>query len=296
MLLVSWNVEFYTCFMQLLFIFLLGLATGSFLNVLIDRLPQDRSILGRSQCDFCKKKLKAKDLVPVFSYLVLKGKCRYCSKKLSTQYPIVELLTGIVFVLTWSYIPIINNVILGTRQLAGTPESILIRFWTSQNDILRLLYLGLISSLIVIFFADWKYHVIPDQMQIILFVFSAAIIYLEGFFTPFSFLIRLSDGLIVMLPILGLYLLTKGKGMGFGDVKLAFIIGFFLQIVAGLLAIYFAFVSGAIFGGFLVFLKKKKFKDSIAFGPFLALGFAVMIFFGKPIIEFLQRFYFNIGF
>lgn len=164
------------------------------------------------------------------------------------------------------------------------------------NDGLKLAYLGLISSLIVIFIADWKYHVIPDQMQIILFVFSTMIIYFEGFFTPFSLLIRLLDGVIVMLPILGLYLVTKGKGMGFGDVKFAFVIGFFLQLIAGLFAIYFAFVGGAIFGTFLVFLKKKKFKDSIAFGPFLALGFAVMIFFGKPILEFFQKFYFDIKF
>lgn len=257
--------------MVLSFLFLLGLATGSFLNVLIDRLPRDRSIFGRSQCDFCKKKLKAKDLIPVFSYLFLKGKCRYCGKKLSIQYPVVELLTSIMFVLSWMYLP----------------TSV---YW------LKITYLGLISSLVVIFIADWKYHVIPDQMQIILFVFGATIIYFEGFFAPFYLTIRLRDGLVVMFPILGLYLVTKGKGMGFGDVKLAFIIGFFLQLIAGLFAIYFAFVSGAIFGSFLVFLKKKKFKDSIAFGPFLALGFAVMIFFGKPILEFFQQFYFDIRF
>ncbi len=274
--------------MEIFFVFLLGLATGSFLNVLIDRLPRDRNIVGRSECDFCKKKLKAKDLIPVFSYLVLKGKCRYCGKKLSIQYPLVELLTGIVFVL-------VSFAILGGGKSPINVGSF-IRPWRIQDDILLLAYLGLFSSLIVVFFADWKYHVIPDQIQIILFVFSAAIIFLEGFYTPFSLLIRLRDGVLVMLPILGLYLITKGRGMGFGDVKLAFVIGFFLQLITGLFVIYFAFVSGAFFGSLLVFLKKKKFKDSIAFGPFLALGFAVMFFFGKPILEFFQNFYFDIRF
>jgi len=254
--------------MELFFLFILGLAIGSFLNVLIDRLPQGRSIFGRSQCDFCKKELESKDLIPVISYLILKGRCRYCRKKLSIQYPLVEFLTGLLFVLSWLYLPISDYAI-------------------------KIVYLGIISSLLVIFIADWKYHIIPDQIQIIVLVLSTIIIYLTGLFTPFSFIIRLRDGLIVMLPILGLYLVTKGKGMGFGDVKLAFVIGFFLQIIAGLFAIYFAFVSGAIFGGFLIFLKRKKFKDSIAFGPFLALGFALMIFFGKPILEFFQKFYFD---
>lgn len=252
--------------MEILFIFLLGLATGSFLNVLIDRLPKNKSILGRSQCDHCRRKLKTLDLIPVFSYLFLAGRCRYCKKRLSWQYPLVELLTGALFVIIWIFVPV--------------------------NEVLKLFYLGLFSCLIVIFFTDWKYRIIPDQINITLFLFSLAIIYFGGFFSPNNLLIRLRDGLIVMLPIFGLYLVTKGKGMGFADVKLSFIIGFFLQILSGFYAIYFAFVSGAIFGVFLIFLKKKKMKDVIAFGPFLALGLAIMIFFGNAIVEFVKKFYF----
>jgi leader peptidase (prepilin peptidase)/N-methyltransferase len=257
--------------MLIIWLFLVGLAVGSFLNVLIDRLPKNKSIVGRSRCDFCHKKLKTKDLVPIFSFVFLSGRCRYCRKRLSWQYPLVELLTGITFVLSWLYLPV-------------TEPSV------------KIVYLGLFSSLIVIFFADWKYRVIPDQTQIILFVFVLAIIYFKGVFDPLSLLVRLADGILVMLPILLLYLVTQGKGMGFADVKLAFIIGFFLQTVAGLYAIYFGFVTGAVLGIFMIFFRKKKLRDVIAFGPFLALGFVVMIIFGQSILEFTRNFYFDIAF
>ncbi len=253
--------------MELFFLFVLGLAIGSFLNVLIDRLPRNKSIVGRSRCDFCKKQLTAKDLIPVFSYLTLKGKCRYCRRKLSLQYPLIELLTGFIFVFSWLYLPV-------------------------TDTILKIVYLGLISTLIVVFLADWKYHIIPDLIQVTLLIFCIVILYLQPASQPVFWLDHLRSGVIVMLPILLIYLVTKGKGMGFADVKLAFIIGFFLQLTAGLYAIYFAFVSGAIYGIFLIILKKKKMKDSIAFGPFLALGFVLMIFFGPSIISFFAKFYF----
>lgn len=211
--------------------------------------------------------MAVKDLIPVFSYLALKGKCRYCRRKLSLQYPLVELLTGLVFVLSWIYLP-------------------------NAADGIKIVYLGLISTLIVVFLADWKYHVIPDQIQITLLIFCIVILYLQPAAQPVFWVDHLRSGVIVMLPILLIYLVTKGKGMGFADVKLAFIIGFFLQLIPGLYAIYFAFISGAIYGSFLIILKKKKMKDAIAFGPFLALGLALMIFFGTSIISFFAKFYF----
>ncbi len=253
--------------MVLIYLFVVGLAIGSFLNVLSDRLPKGKSILGRSQCDFCHKKLSAKDLVPVFSFLLLQGRCRYCNRKLSVRYPMVELLTGLFFIISWVYLP-------------------------ETNVIVKIFSLGLISGLIVIFFADWKYTIIPDQIIITLLLFSISIFYLTGGLGWSFWLNHLLAGVTLVLPLLLIYLITKGRGMGLGDVKFAFVIGFYLGLIAGFFALYFAFIAGAIFGLILVFIQKKKLKDAIAFGPFLALGFLIMLFFGQQIINFFTKFYF----
>src|SRR3990167_6556457 len=132
-----------------LIIFILGASIGSFLNVLIDRLPKEGSINGRSHCDFCVKKIAWRDLIPVFSFFVLKGKSRCCHKKLSWQYPAVEFVTGLVFVMVFK-----DGPYLGTSLI----RSVLI--------------LSILSSLIVIFVSDLKYHLISDYILIALFVFS----------------------------------------------------------------------------------------------------------------------------
>lgn len=183
-----------------LFSFVLGSAIGSFLNVLIDRLPEEQSIMGRSHCDHCKKTLEPLDLIPIVSFIFLRGKCRYCHTKLSWQYPAIEFLTGIIFV------GIMNN------SLFLIPNS--------------LFHLSIACVFIVIFVADLKKHIIPDEMQIALFVTVFFLKVFQGM-TVVGFGYALIEGVIVMTPILFLYLLTKGRGMGFGDVKLALNIGFF---------------------------------------------------------------------
>lgn len=243
--------------MFLLFLFILGLVVGSFLNVLIDRLSQDQSILGRSECDHCKKKIQWFDLVPVFSYLNLRGRCRYCKKVISLQYPIVELLTGVLFIFTWTYIPV---------------ESLISRF----------LFLVLISCLIVVFFADAKYQIIPDEIQLATLIISLSLLLVQAL-SPMHLAIRFAYALLVMLPILVLFLLTKGRGMGFADVKLAFTIGLLLGLKSGFLALYLGFILGAVIGIALIMLGRKKMKSRIAFGPFLVLGMMFMIFFEKRI-------------
>src|SRR3989344_5648624 len=117
---------------MLFYIFIIGLCVGSFLNVLIDRLSNDESILGRSYCDNCKKQLKSIDLIPIFSYFFLKGKCRFCKKKINFRYPIVEFLTAVLFVMDFIFLPI-------------------------YLPLIKAIELAVISCLIVIFFADMKY-------------------------------------------------------------------------------------------------------------------------------------------
>lgn len=240
--------------MLLLFLFILGLSVGSFLNVLIDRLPKGETLFGRSYCDHCKKKIHGIDLVPVFSYLALSGKCRFCGKKISLQYPAIEILTGFAFVFTFLYLP--------------------------ANEIsVKLLYLGIISLFLVIFFADWKYQLIPDEIQIALLFF---IVILKIVANTLS-VETVAAALFVALPIFLLYQATGTRGMGFGDVKLAALLGFLLGLADGLIAIYFGFLIGSVFGLVLIFLKKKTLKSKIAFGPFLLLGGLVMIFFGSQV-------------
>lgn len=249
--------------MTYLFLFIFGASVGSFLNVLIDRLPKGELISGRSYCDCCRHKLSWSDLIPVVSFFLLKGKCRYCGKNISWQYPSVEILTGIIFILLWSFSTIIYPTIVG-----------------------KIIILGLVSCLIVIFFSDLKYQIIPDAIQVALFLFSL-LLKLGGIFQLHFF----TAGLVVMLPILFLYLVTRGRGMGFGDVKLSFTMGFLLGIKAGLLALYFGFVMGGIVGLILLWLKKKKLKSKIAFGPFLVLGILIMLFWEKEIFQLVSKIY-----
>jgi len=260
-----------------LFLFVFGAAIGSFLNVVIDRLSNEESVMGRSHCDHCKHKLGVGDLFPILSFFLLGGKCRYCKKKLSWYYPLVEFITGSMFVLIWVYLPV-SLLGEGLRKL---PTTILL---------IKFIYLGILSALIVIFFADLKYRVIPDQVQIFLFAASLFLLPLYGTLQK-VFIERVIAALLVMVPIYFLYWVTKGRGMGFGDVKLAFTIGFMFGIKAGLLVLYFAFITGAIIGLILMFIQKKGLKSKIAFGPFLVIGMLVMLFWRDEIFEFIKRIY-----
>ncbi len=257
------------------FLFIFGLAIGSFLNVLIDRLPNFEGISGRSHCDHCSHKLSYLDLIPVFSFLVLKGRCRYCKKKISPMYPIVEILTAVMFVVAWVYLPI--------------GESLSNPVQKGIEHLVRIAYLGIIACLIVIIFTDLKYQIIPDSLQIAFFVFSLFAIGKDV--SPLFFVNRVLAALLVMTPILLLHLLTHGRGMGFGDVKLAFTIGFLLGIKSGLISLYLAFISGALVGLIMILFKQVKLKSKIAFGPFLALGTAMMLFYGEKVIVFVNRIY-----
>lgn len=265
-----------------------GLAIGSFLNVLIDRLPQEELITGRSHCDHCKKDLAWYDLMPILSYVYLGARCRYCGKKLSFSYPLVEAITGVmfVFVVMRGLGPTSPDLVgvRGVKDIGGELLSI------HTQTLALLALLGILSCGIVIFFSDLKYQVIPDSIEVSLFAFSFLFLITEGV-TPKVFLVQVVAAFVVTLPILLLFLLTKGKAMGFGDVKLSFNIGFLLGIMGGLAALYIGFITGAIVGLALIFLGKKKLKSKIAFGPFLIIGLILMLFFADNILPFVRSLY-----
>src|SRR3989344_4779021 len=269
--------------MLVFFLFILGLAVGSFLNVLIDRIPNDESpFAGRSYCDKCKKTLKWYDMVPVLSFLILKGKCRYCRAHISFYYPLVELITGIMFVLMYQFT--IHN----SQFTSSTIEQF------SNLTINYLYYLFILSSFIVIFFTDLKYGIIPDK--IVYPTILVSIIYHLSFiiYPPIvnyqsSIINNIFSGIGAFIFFLILYLITRGKGMGFGDVKLAFLLGIILGFPKIIAAFYLAFLTGAIVGSILIVWRKKKLKSSIPFGPFLILGSILSIFFGEKILQLVLR-------
>jgi len=248
-------------------VFIFGSSIGSFLNVLIDRLPKEESINGRSHCDYCKKKIAWYDLFPIISFFILGGRTRCCHKKLSWQYPAVEIITGLVFV------GVIKD---GPYLGASFIRSVLIS--------------GIISTLIVIFVSDLKYHLISDYILLVLFVFSV-IYHLLSTVSIFLFLYFFISSLIVGFPIFLIYFISKEKAMGLGDVYLSAIMGFLFGWKAGLLALYIAFVTGAIFGLLLILLKNKKLKSKIAFGPFLVIGTTIMLFYGDKVWKLISSIY-----
>ncbi|MBI3955010.1 prepilin peptidase [Candidatus Gottesmanbacteria bacterium] len=250
-----------------IFIFLIGLSIGSFLNVLIDRLPIGESIwLDRSHCDNCRKTLNWYDLIPVISFIILQRKCRSCHKKISWQYPLVELSTGLIFLFTY----------VSMMQIIGTDFIVPHLIY----------YLTLVASLIAIFMIDLKYRIIPDQILIFLTVLTLVyqFIYFPQFIKD-----NLISGIISMSFFLLLVIVTRGKGMGLGDVKLAFVMGLLLGFPKIIVALYLSFLTGAVVSLILILIHKKSMKSTIAFGPFLVFSTLMAVFYGNYFWQLFQE-------
>ncbi|MGB9883037.1 MAG: prepilin peptidase [Microgenomates group bacterium] len=271
------------------FVFIFGLSIGSFLNVLIDRLINDEKITGRSYCDHCHHKLAWYDLIPVLSFLLLAGRCRYCQKKISWQYPAVELLTGIIYLMLFQ----ISNIKYQISNIYNF--QIFLNF-----ELLKLLILwGVFSCFIVIFVSDFKYQLISDW--ILWALFGLVFIYKTiDFLYKHSININeifkqvnydIYSALVVALPIFLIYFISKEKAMGLGDVYLSAIIGFLLGWQNGFLALYIAFLTGAIYGIVLIIFRLKKLKSKIAFGPFIIVGAVIMMFWGEKILSMIKSWY-----
>lgn len=254
------------------FIFIFGLAVGSFLNCLIFRLENNKSFLkGRSFCPSCNHVLKWKDLIPVFSFIFSKGKCQYCQKPISFQYPLVELFTGVIFLLIFFQFPILNQF--------------------SVFNFLNLIFYWIISSfLIVVFIYDLKHYIIPDKV-----IYSAIFISLIWYFVSgiiFNFYGK-DEILNIIYSSIGaagffllIVLISRGQWMGIGDIKLAFLMGLFLGFPNIFLSLFLSFLIGAIIGTGLIIFGGKRLKSEIPFGPFLVIGTFIALFWGEKIINF----------
>lgn len=239
-------------------VFFFGSLIGSFLNVCIYRIPKEESIaFPPSHCGSCNTQLKAKDLIPIFSYLFLKGKCRYCGEKVSKQYPMIEGLTGLLFL------------------------GVFIKYGFSIETII---FCALTALLIVIAMIDFKTQYIYTS-TIVTGIVIGIIYFILCFIYKKDFnLINMLIGAVVPALILAL-IVWLTNAMGWGDVELIFMVGLFLGSSLGILNLFLSIVIGGVFGAVLMVTKLKKAKDGIAFGPYIAIGTYFTLLWGENILN-----------
>lgn len=241
-----------------------GLIFGSFASALVYRLPRGYSILGRSFCPLCKRKISWFDNIPVVSYLLLGGKCRKCRKKIPLSYPFIELGNASLFVAAgflWKE---------GFSFLPAYP------FSSTYSFLLLLLAFSFFFFLLSII--DFTYQIFPDSVLIVLLILAAFL--LLALPSPGIF-VHLLAGVLSFDFFLLLHLITRGRGLGFGDVKLAFVVGSILGFPGSLVWIMLSFVTGAVIGIFLIIVKRASFSKPIPFGPFLLGSAWLALFFSN---------------
>lgn len=284
--------------------FTLGTVLGSFIKAIADRSLTDRSFLGRSYCEKCKHLLSWYDLLPLFSSLYLKGKCRYCKKKIGKEYFIVELLSGFLFAfLFWHHFQTLPDF--------NEPYKVTVFFF----ELLFKVFVVLVLSIITL--TDIKEMLIPDRIVIpsiivattsLILVTVYKVWYLYYFLSndslgqylipPYSDYFQrhayyLSEpligsvlsGIVIGMFFLLLVLITRGRGMGGGDIKLGAFIGIALGFPNSIFAMMLSFITGAAFSIILILLGKKHFGQTIPFGPFLVLGSLITMFYGNDILR-----------
>lgn len=240
-----------------LYLFVVGLFFGSFFNVVATRIPKNESIIKPgSHCENCNHRLSWYELIPVFSYIFLKGKCKKCRIKLSIQYPLIELITGLLFALSY------------------------IIFGISYNTLISIVICSLV---ITIFISDIKYYVILDEVLVVAVVLLLIIFYFQG---GFELIFKnIINGLILLI----IMLLVKFSGdkafkkesLGWGDVKLSFIAGMVLGLYLG---VVYIFIGAFIALPYSIYLCIKNGEGLIPFGPFLCTSLLV-IFWNMPFIN-----------
>ena len=245
---------------DIILLFILGLIVGSFSNVCIYRIPRNESIIyPASHCPKCSTTILAKDNIPLLSYILLKGRCRNCGSRISIQYPVVEFLTGLVYVIIY--------------QIYGL-------------SVQSLIYIILSSALIIIAFIDLNKQIIPDVISLPGIIIGLIL----SFFVPYiSFInsalgVLVGGGIILVIGLVGSVIFKK-EAMGGGDVKLAAMIGAFLGWKYAIISLFLGFFLGALVGIFLILSRVKRREDVIPFGPFIVLGSIITLLWGEKILS-----------
>ncbi len=287
-----------------LILFIFGLLFGSFFNVVTMRYNPDtsafmspRAISGRSRCPYCKKTLRWFDLFPLFSFLVLRGRCRYCKEKLSLQYPIVEFLTGCIF----AGIPFFINFFFGfSNTIFYSFQGI---WWEYAISGIWIVVFCIFLLMVIV---DSKHFIIPNGLNVLLGIVGVlyvGLLYLidnnlplfyDSFFRHYAmmfsffqniFYTHLLGFLIGGLFFVVLVLITFGRGIGIGDVKLGFALGILLGWPDIIFAIMFSFIVGGLVTGGLILFGKNHLKERVPFAPFFILGTLLVVFFGFKILQ-----------
>jgi len=245
---------------NVILIFILGLVVGSFSNVCIYRIPRNESIIyPASHCPKCGNNILPKDNVPLLSFILLKGRCRHCKNKISIRYPIVEFITGLIYLIIY--------------LLYGL-------------SVQTLIYIILSSALIIIAFIDLNEEIVPDVISlpgiVIGFILSIFVPYIS--FIDSALGIVVGGGIILIIGLAGSVIFKK-EAMGGGDVKLAAMIGAFLGWRYIIISLFLGFFVGALAGIILITSKIKSREDAIPFGPFIVLGSFITLLWGEKIIS-----------
>jgi leader peptidase (prepilin peptidase) / N-methyltransferase len=236
---------------------IVGAVVGSVINSLVWRLPRNLNwVKGRSVCPKCKHELQVWDLFPILSFLFLKGRCRYCTKPIGIRYLVVELALAISFGVIFS----------------------------SGISLLTILLASILSVSIVVAVMDWETMLVSEALVLLWGILVSIHQYLTGG-NGLNLLVAVA---IAVGVIGGLWLLTRGRAMGFGDVEIAAVMGLMVGWPNILVALWVAFVTGALVGVSFLLTKKSQFNSQIAFGPFLILGTWVAYLAGGTIISWLN--------
>ena len=243
------------------FMFIIGTVLGSFSNVCIHSLPRGESIIHpTSHCPHCKTPIKPRHNIPIISFIFLKGRCAYCGSPISPRYPLVELVSGIMYLLLFRH------------------------FGFNLSFVIYALFS---SALLIVFFIDLEHQVIPDSITIP----GMAVGIVTSFFLPAASPLNCLLGLIGGGGLFFLIASVRKGGMGGGDIKFAALIGSFIGWKMTLLTAFIAFLAGALVGITLIILKKKKRKDPIPFGSFLSAGALVSLLWGAELIRWYLTFF-----
>lgn len=259
----------------LIFSFLLGLAVGSFLNCLNWRLFNKKSLLGRSVCPKCGHQLSWLDNIPVVSFILLKGRCRYCGEKISWEYPVVEIITGFLFSLVFlKYAGYLESFNIIKNYLPGLEITI---FNQGTNVLIWQIIRGWIGvfTLLFVFIYDLKYQIIED----VVLLPAAGAVFLINLFLGWPWQGMLL-GIFMAILFFGLqYVLTKFQGIGLGDMRIGiFLAALFAHWPTFLLVLFLGYIIGAVVSLLLILFKKKKWSSKVPLGPFLSLAALIVLF------------------
>lgn len=256
-------------FFGYLFPFFLGLVFGSFMNVIVWRIPRGLNfVTGRSVCPKCKKQISWYDNIPLLSFILLGGKCRSCHKKISIRYPIIESATAAGFIFIYYF----------ATTFRGFAVNGPLGYW--EIPFLFTIFLILES----IFIIDLEHQYIPDEI----IFFGITVTFL--FFLIFDYqriFINLFSGFLASVFLLCLHLITRGKGMGLGDVKFAVLGGLLVGFPYLFTWLFLSFLTGGFVGMIMILAGKAKLGQKIPFGPFLAFALIVTILFGNYLTSFV---------